>query len=107
MPTEQCVNIIALDLKLIEDKLVHEVVVRTVNDLGRLAVLRDPAAVNDENAVGQRERLLRVVGNDDGRQVIFTGNGLDALLDGFLDDAVKCAQRLVQQQDARLHHRRI
>ena len=27
---EQCVNIIALDLKLIEDKLAHEVVVRTV-----------------------------------------------------------------------------
>ena len=75
-----------------------------MDDLVRLGVLGDGPLVDDEHPVGQGEGLLRVVGDDDGGQVVLPGDGLDAVLNGLLDNPVQGGQGLVQQEDPGLHH---
>ena len=44
------------------------------------------------------------MGDDDGGQVVLPGDGLDPVLDGFLDDSVQGGQGLVQQENPGFHH---
>ena len=64
----------------------------------------DGPLIDDEHPVGQGEGLLRVMGDDDGGQVVLPGDGLDPVLDGLLDHPVQGGEGLVQQEDAGLHH---
>ena len=75
-----------------------------MDDLVRLGVLGDGPLIDDEHPVGQGEGLLRVMGDDDGGQVVLPGDGLDPALDGFLDDSVQGGQGLVQQENPGFHH---
>ena len=63
---KQCVNIIAFDLQLVEDKGPDKVVFRLLDDVRRAAILGDGALVNDQHPVGKGEGLLRVMGDNDG-----------------------------------------
>lgn len=67
--------VVALDLQLVEDELTHEVVFRLVNNFLRLGVLGDGALLDDQYPIREGQGLLRVVGDDDGGQVILPSDG--------------------------------
>ena len=74
-----------------------------MNNFLRLGVLGDGALLDDQYPIREGQGLLRVVGDDDGGQVILPGDGLDPVLDGLLDHSIQSGQRLIQKQDFGLH----
>ena len=77
-------------------------VAREVVDLGRRADLLDPAVAHDDDPVGQRERLLLVVGHVDRRDPELALDRPDLLAQDDPDLGVERRQRLVEEQDLRL-----
>ena len=70
-------------------------------ELVRAAALEQPALVHDADAVGERERLLLVVGDEDrgdAQLALDPAHGAPQLL---ADAGVERAERLVQQQHLR------
>ena len=88
------------------DEAVDEQAGRPVVDLGRRRELLQPAGRQHGDAVRHRQRFLLVVGDEDRRRA---GQALDALdLDLHVEAQVlvQRRERLVQQQDCRLHRQR-
>ena len=75
---------------------------REVVDLGRRADLLDPALAHHDDPIGQRERLLLVVGDVDRRDAELALDRADLLAQRDADLRVERRQRLVEQQDLRL-----
>ena len=88
------------------DERRHERRRREVVDLERRADLLDPALAHDHDPVGQRERLLLVVGDVDGGDPELALDRPDLLAQDDPDLGVERGQRLVEQQDLRLDGQR-
>ena len=75
-------------------------------ELHRRADLRDDAAIEDDDLVGERHRLDLVVGDVDHgrRQVLVELGDLDPHLDA--EHGVEVGERLVEEEDLRLAHQR-
>ena len=86
---EQCENIVSLDLKLIQDKFLYEIVGRSGNDLLRRSVLGDVSLIDNQHLVGKRKCFLRIMSDNDRRQMEISCDLLDLLLDGFFDHTVR------------------
>src|SRR5699024_10114253 len=82
---EQCIDVVPLDLKLIEDEFLHKIILRLLDDLLGSCKLRDLSLVDDHDSVGERQRLLRIVGDNDRRKVVLLVYRLDPVFDGLLD----------------------
>ncbi len=79
---------------------------RRVVDLARRADLLDVAAVHHDDAIGHRERLLLVVRDVDERDADLLLDPLQLDLQLLAHLEVERAERLVEEQDARVHHER-
>ena len=99
---EQCKNVITFDFQLIQDKFFNECVLRCCDDFFRCAILRDGAIVDDEHFIGQCQRFFWIVGNDNGCQMVISGDLFDFFFDGFFDDTIQGTEGFIQQQDFRL-----
>ena len=75
-------------------------------ELARRADLLDPAVVQDHDAVGDLHRLLLVVGDEDGRHVDLVVQPPQPRAQLGADLGVERAERLVEQQHARLDRQR-
>lgn len=60
-----------------------------LDDILRLRILRNAAILHDQHAVGQGQRLLRIMCDNDCCQVKFLGDRFDLLLDAFLDNTIQ------------------
>ena len=81
------------------DERRHERRRREVVDLGGCADLLDPALAHHDDPVGQRQRLLLVVGDVDGRDPELALDRPDLLAKGDPDLGVEGRQRLVEEED--------
>jgi hypothetical protein len=84
----------------------HERVRGLVVELARPADLLDPAVVHHRDVVGDRHRLLLVVRDQDGRDVDLVVQPAQPLAQLRADLRVERAERLVEQEHARLHRQR-
>ncbi len=73
-----------------------------VVDLARPANLLDPALVHDGDPIGDLHRLLLVVGDQHGRHALFVVQPAQPSAQLRADVGVQRAERLVEQQHARL-----
>ena len=81
-----------------------EIVGRPLVDLGRGGDLLDRALVHHRNAVGEHQRLLLVVGDEDRGEAKLALQPADLELHGLAQLAVEGTERLVEQQKARIEH---
>ena len=88
------------------DEAVHEGGRRIVVDLAGRADLLDAALVHDDDAVGDFQRLLLVVGDEDRGDVDFLMQRAQPLPQFLAHLGIERAEGLVQQQDARLDGKR-
>ena len=84
----------------------HEPVGRPVVELQRAADLLDLPVVHDRDVVGDRHRLLLVVGDQDGGDVDLVVQAPQPLAQLRAHLRVERAERLVEQQHARLDRER-
>ena len=88
----------------------HEVgdeqVGRALVDVARAAVLLQHALVEDRDPVGQRHRLRLVVGDVDEGDAGAPLQALELAAHPLAQLGVEIRERLVEQQDRRLHHQR-
>ena len=83
------------------DEIGDEARVRPLVDLFRRADLHDAAVVEDGDAVGHRQRLALVVGDEDEGDAERFLQGLQLLLHVLAQLQVERAERLVEQQHLR------
>ena len=79
-----------------------EIVGRALVDLRRRGDLLDGALVHHRDAVGEHQRLLLVVGDEDGGEAEPALQAADLELHGLAQLAVERAERLVEQQQPRI-----
>ena len=79
---------------------------RLLVDLARRADLDDPALVHHRDLVRQRQRLALVVGDVDGGEVELALQPLELGAHAVAQLGVEIGERLVEQQELRLHHQR-
>ena len=77
-----------------------------VVDLARVAGLLDVRVVHDDDLVGDVHRLLLVVRDEDGRDVLLLVQPAQPDAQLLADGRVERAERLVEQQHARLDRER-
>ncbi len=88
------------------DQLRHEVVRRLRDDIERRVVLDHPAAVHDDQLVGQVQRLLHIVRNKKHRLVGALLQSQELLLQPRAGDGIYGAERFIHQQDVRVSGQR-
>ena len=88
------------------DEIGDELRRRTVVDLERRADLLGLAAIHDDDAVGDRQRLFLVVRDEDGGDAELLLDRADLLAQRNADLGVERRQRLVEQQQLRLRRQR-
>ena len=93
-------------MQLLDNKLLHKVIVRMMDNLLGCAELGNLSLMDNQDFVRERQRLLRVMRYNDRGQFEFSGNRLNPLLDRLLDHAVQRAERLVERQDLRFRNQR-
>src|SRR5207237_2401766 len=76
---------------------------RPVVELGRRADLLDPPGVEDGDAVGEGERLVLIVGDEDAGQADAVMEGAQPFAQGDADAGVERAERLVEEQQPGLN----
>ena len=79
----------------------HEARGRTRVEVVRAPALEQAPLVHHADAIGQRERLLLVVCDEDGGDLQFALDFADGAAQALADLRVQCAERLVHQQDFR------
>ena len=79
---------------------------RPLVDLARRADLHDAALVHHRDLVRQRQRLALVVGDVDRREAELALQALELEAHAVAQLGVEIGQRLVEQQQLRLHHQR-
>ena len=102
----ECHQVVALhhavdDVRL-ADEVGDELVDGVAVDLGRRTDLLDLARVHDHDLIGHGQRLLLVVGDEDEGDADLLLNVLELLLHLLAQLQVERAERLVEQQHARL-----
>ena len=90
----------------VAEELVDEGGRRLVIDLARRADLLDPAVVHDGDAVGELQRLFLVVGDEDRGQLHVVVQPAQPAAQFLAHLGVERAERLVEQQHARLDRER-
>ena len=80
------------------DEAHHELGLRVLVEVVRLAGLLDSALVHDHDLPGDLHRLLLVVGDEDRRHVDLVVEAAQPLAELLADVRVQRAERLVQQQ---------
>ncbi|BDO10464.1 hypothetical protein KAM643c_40370 [Aeromonas caviae] len=70
------------------------------------AALDDGALVHQEDPIRQGQRLLLIVGHEDGGELEALLDLADLLAQAAADAGIQRRERLIQQQDPRLHHQR-
>ena len=71
---------------------------RTLVELRRRALLDDPPVAQHGDGVGQRQRLLLIVGDEHGRHALLAQQRMDLLADPAAQRCVQGRERLVEQQ---------
>src|SRR5262249_15070122 len=94
----------AVDQVGVADEIDHEAAARVAVDLPAVALLHDAAAVHHDDAVRQRQRLGLVVGDVDRGDAEALLQLLELDAHALAQLGVEIAQRLVEQEDARLAH---
>ena len=84
------------------DEVGHEAVDGLLVELGRAALLLDPAQVHDDDRVAHRQGLLLVVGHVDERDPDLALECLSSSCISCAELAVERAQRLVEEQHRRM-----
>ena len=87
----------AQDIGLAEE-VRHEQVARRLVDLERRAALHDPARLEHDDAVGEREGLLLVVCHQDRRDAQLALQRADLVAHLLAEARVEVRERLVEQQ---------
>ena len=105
-PPAAASTIVAVDRVERADERRHERGGREVVDLERRADLLDPALAHHDDPIGQRERLLLVVGHVDRRDPELALDRPDLVAQRDADLGVERRERLVEQQDLRLDRER-
>jgi len=67
-------------------------------------VLLDPAVEHEGDAVGHADRLVLVVGNEEGRDADTALNLANQVAHLHPQRGIELGQRLIQQQDLGVHH---
>ena len=88
------------------DEFRHETVGRALVELDRTSDLLDPAAIHDDDPIGDFHRLVLVVGDHDRRDAEPELEVLDLRPQFLADLGVECREWFVQQQHRRLRRER-
>ena len=86
------------------DEAGNEGGLRVSVDLGGRADLLDPAGVHHRDRIGERERLLLIVRDEDGGQAEPPLNGVDLVAEADPQMRVEAGEGLVHEQDLRLQY---
>ena len=94
----------AADLVQRAEEARHEEAFRPVVKLLRPALLDDPAAAHQHDAVAHPHRLFRIVGDDDGRGAGLAQDRKRIGADAVPEPAIETGERLVHQEHAGSRH---
>ncbi|MNT02284.1 hypothetical protein D3C72_1367750 [compost metagenome] len=89
---------------VVADKARHKLAGGAGVDLLRRAALDDGSLVHQEDPIRQGERLLLIVGHEDGGEFKALLDLADLLAQAAADAGIQRRERLVQQQDPRPYH---
>ena len=78
--TEQVVDVLPFNVRLLDNKLLHKVIVRMMDNLLGCAELGNLSLMDNQDFVRERQRLLRVMRYNDRGQFEFSGNRLNPRL---------------------------
>ena len=103
---EQRLALLGAKQVVVADKARHKLAGGAGVDLLRRAALDDGSLVHQEDPIRQGQRLLLIVGHEDGGELEALLDRADLLAQAAADAGIQRRERLIQQEDPWLHHQR-